>query len=73
MGGAGGCLNGKRVKGNMVTLLKLVAGAAIALSILHPSFTPRADGNCECKAKSTRMSPSIVPHADTCECKAKGS
>jgi len=27
----------------MLTLAKLVAGAAIALGILSPSFTPRAD------------------------------
>jgi hypothetical protein len=55
----------------MITLLKLAAAGALALSILSPGFTPRAD-NCECKAKAnsaiTRLS---VPHADSCECKAK--
>ena len=34
----------------MLTLIKLVAGAAIALGILSPGFTPKAD-TCECKAK----------------------
>jgi len=56
----------------MVTLLKLVAGAALALSILSPSFTPRAD-SCECKTKSSSALHQIVPRADSCECKAKGS
>ena len=55
----------------MLTLFKLVAGAALALSILSPSLTPRAD-TCECKAKATAITQA-VPHADTCECKAKGS
>jgi len=53
----------------MLILLKLAAGALIALSILSPSFAPRAD-SCECKAKATKIGQ-IVPHADTCECKAK--
>lgn len=56
----------------MLTLLKLVAGAAIALSILSPGFTPRAD-NCECKARSSSAIEQLVPHADSCECKAKGT
>ena len=55
----------------MLILLKLAAGAVIALSILAPSFTPRAD-SCECKAKAATIGQ-IVPHADTCECKAKSS
>ena len=52
----------------MLTLIKLVAGAAIALGILSPGFTPKAD-TCECKAKGNMSQ--AVPHADTCECKAK--
>ena len=55
----------------MLTLLKLVAGAALAVGILSPNFTPRAD-NCECKAKASALNQA-VPHADSCECKAKGS
>jgi hypothetical protein len=35
----------------MVTLMKLLAGTAIALGILTPGFAPRAD-TCECKAKA---------------------
>jgi len=54
----------------MLTILKLVAGAAIALGILGPGFTPRAD-NCECKAKSNGTIQHVVPHADDCQCKAK--
>ena len=54
----------------MLTLIKLAAGAIIALSILSPSFTPRAD-TCECKAKAGARH--LVPHADTCECKAKAN
>jgi hypothetical protein len=54
----------------MLTVIKLLAGAAIALGILSPGFTPRAD-NCECKAKAAAIGQAI-PHADTCECKAKG-
>ena len=53
----------------MVTLIKMVAGAAIAMGILSPGFAPRAD-SCECKAKAAAISQ-IVPHSDTCECKAK--
>ena len=53
----------------MLTLIKLAAGALIALGILSPGFTPRAD-KCECKAKSSRIGQ-FVPRADTCECKAK--
>ncbi len=56
----------------MLTLLKLLAGAALALSILSPGFTPRAD-TCECKAKGNSAINQMVPHADTCECKAKSS
>ena len=48
----------------MLTLIKLVAGTVLALSIL----TPRAD-TCECKAKANAAK--VVPQADTCECKAK--
>ena len=51
----------------MLTLLKLVAGAAIALGILSPGLTPRAD-SCECKAKAGVTH--VVPHADSCQCKA---
>jgi hypothetical protein len=56
----------------MLTLLKLAAGAVLALGILSPSFTPRAD-SCECKAKGTATINQVVPHADGCECKAKSS
>jgi hypothetical protein len=52
----------------MITLMKLLAGAAIALGVLSPGFAPRAD-TCECKAKG--LAPHVVPHSDTCECKAK--
>jgi hypothetical protein len=55
----------------MLTIIKLVAGAALAISIISPSSTPRAD-NCECKAKSSASSLT-VPHADNCECKAKAN
>ncbi|MEY2428718.1 MAG: hypothetical protein QOJ40_1603 [Verrucomicrobiota bacterium] len=54
----------------MLTIIKLVAGAALALGILSPNFTPRAD-TCECKAKGNAQQ--LVPHADTCECKAKAN
>jgi hypothetical protein len=54
----------------MLTIIKLVAGAAIALSVLSPKFTPRVD-TCECKAKGSATQ--FVPHADTCECKAKAN
>jgi hypothetical protein len=54
----------------MLTIIKLVAGAALALGILSPNFTPRAD-TCECKAKAGARQ--FVPHADTCECKAKAN
>ena len=53
----------------MLTLIKLAAGAILALGILSPGSTPRAD-TCECKAKATKVGQ-ILPHADTCECKAK--
>lgn len=56
----------------MLTIIKLVAGAALALGILSPNFTPRAD-TCECKAKSNSSIRQFVPHADTCECKAKAN
>jgi hypothetical protein len=55
----------------MLTLLKLAVGAAIALSILSPGLTPRAD-TCECKARANAAINQVVPHADTCECKARG-
>ena len=54
----------------MLTLLKLLAGVAIALGILSPGLSPRAD-TCECKAKAAMPQP--VPRADTCECKAHSS
>ena len=54
----------------MLTIIKLVAGAALALGILSPGFAPRAD-TCECKAKAGVQQ--LVPHADTCECKAKAN
>ena len=54
----------------MLTLLKLVAGIVIALGILSPGLSPRAD-TCECKTKGKALQ--VVPRADTCECKAKSS
>jgi hypothetical protein len=54
----------------MLTLLKLVAGATIALGVLSPGFTPRAD-TCECKAKANAVGKQMAPHADSCECKAR--
>jgi hypothetical protein len=54
----------------MLTIIKLVAGAALALGILSPNFTPRAD-TCECKARGNAQQ--LVPHADNCECKAKAN
>jgi len=54
----------------MLTLLKLLAGIALAIGILSPGFSPKAD-TCECKAKSKNTQ--LVPRADTCECKAKSS
>jgi len=57
----------------MLTLLKLAAGVVLALGILSPSFTPRAD-SCECKAKAGGATINqMVPHADGCECKAKST
>jgi hypothetical protein len=53
----------------MITLLKIAAAAGIALSVLSPGFTPRAD-NCECKGKANAVG-SVIPHADDCQCKAK--
>lgn len=53
----------------MLTLIKLAAAAVIALGILSPGFTPRAD-TCECKAKASAIA-NAAPHADTCECKVK--
>ena len=52
----------------MITLIKAVAGAALALCILSPGSSPKAD-TCECKAKAKVMQ--LAPRADTCECKAK--
>ena len=47
----------------MLTLLKLAAGAVLALGILSPGFTPRAD-TCECKAKGSAALHQIgVGHA----------
>jgi hypothetical protein len=54
----------------MLTIIKLVAGAALALGILSPNFTPRAD-SCSCKASAGAQQ--LVPHADNCECKAKAN
>ena len=54
----------------MLTLLKLVAGASIVMSVLNPSFSPRAE-DCECKAKADGALNYAVPHAEDCECKAK--
>ena len=58
----------------MSTILKLIAAAALAVSILAPGFTPRAD-TCECKAKAGSAIDHLkfMPRADTCECKAKSS
>lgn len=56
----------------MLTILKLMAGAGIALGVLNPSFTPRAD-DCECKAKADALNQRAVPRADDCECKADAS
>jgi hypothetical protein len=47
----------------MVTLLKILAGAAIAFGVLNP----RAE-DCECKAKADAIA---APHAEDCECKAE--
>jgi hypothetical protein len=52
----------------MLTLLKLAAGIMIAVGILAPGVTPRAD-SCECKAKASGTQ--LLPRAETCECKAK--
>jgi hypothetical protein len=59
---------------SMMTLMKVAAAGLLALSILSPGFTPRAD-NCECKAKANGAANHLmlVPRADTCECKAKAA
>jgi hypothetical protein len=54
----------------MLTLMKLAAGVVIAIGVLSPGMTPRAD-KCECKT-SGRVAD-FVPKADTCECKAKAN
>lgn len=54
----------------MLILLKIGAAAGIALSILNPGFTPRAE-DCECKAKADAVGQRALPHAEDCECKAK--
>jgi hypothetical protein len=54
----------------MLTLLKIGAAAGIAVGILNPGFTPRAD-DCECKGKANAIGHRVVPRADDCECKAK--
>ena len=59
---------GKAIGKTMITLIKAVAGMALALCILSPGSSPKAD-TCECKAKSKVMQ--LAPRADTCECKAK--
>jgi len=59
----------------MNTILKLIAGAILAVSILSPGITPRAD-TCECKAKSAAAAIDHIkftPRAENCECKAKSS
>jgi hypothetical protein len=50
--------------------MKLVAGAVIAIGVLSPGFTPRAD-KCECKTSGSAAD--FVPKADSCECKAKAN
>jgi len=60
----------KYTKGTMLTLMKLAAGVVIAIGVLSPGMTPRAD-KCECKT-SGRVAD-FVPKADTCECKAKAN
>ena len=55
----------------MIIPLKIAAGAGLALAMLGPGFTPRAD-DCECKAKAG-VAGFMVPRADDCECKAKAS
>jgi len=60
----------------MSTILKLLAGAILAVSILSPGITPRAD-TCECKAKSAAGAMinhiKFTPRVENCECKAKSS
>lgn len=60
----------KYTKGTMLTLMKLAAGVVIAIGVLSPGMTPRAD-KCECKT-SGRVAD-FVPKVDTCECKAKAN
>lgn len=55
----------------MIIPLKIAAAAGIALAVLGPGFTPRAD-DCECKAKAGAAG-FMVPRADDCECKAKAN
>ena len=45
---------------------------AIALAVINPGFTPRAD-TCECKAKANTAAWQMVPRADDCQCKAKAN
>lgn len=54
----------------MLTLLKLAAAAVIAVGVLSPGMTPRAD-KCECKTSGSAAG--FVPKADTCECKARAN
>jgi hypothetical protein len=58
----------------MITVIKVVAAAALAVSILSPGFAPRAD-NCECKAKAGAAVDHLkfTPRVDNCECKAKAN
>lgn len=53
----------------MIIPLKIAAAAGIALAVLGPGFTPRAD-DCQCKAKAGTAA-FMVPRADDCQCKAK--
>ena len=53
----------------MIIPLKIAAAAGLALAILGPGFTPRAD-SCTCKADAGAAG-FMVPRADDCQCKAK--
>lgn len=54
----------------MITILKLLAAAGIALGLLSPSFIPGAnDAECQCKADT--KTAHLAPKADAdCACKA---
>ena len=54
----------------MFIALKIAAATGIALAVLGPGFSPRAD-SCQCKADA--LTGFAVPRAEDCSCKANAN